>query len=138
SKVLPGDRPIGRVRLARPDEADALVAWLEAFRLEADVNLRTGAEMWQMVTESDTRRLWVFEAAGVPVCLTGVGGSTPNGRRIGPVFTPPEHRRRGYAEALVARVSQDLLDAGARFCFLYTDLDYATSNSVYRKVGYES
>ena len=48
--------------------------------------------------------------------LTGFGSPTPNGVRIGPVYTPPEHRGRGYASALVAEVSQRasmLADASA-------------------------
>ena len=38
----------------------------------------------------------------------------------GPVFTPPELRRRGYASALTAGVSAWLLEQGRQFCFLYT------------------
>jgi len=53
------------------------------------------------------------------------------------VYTPPEARRRGHAEALVAALSRQELAAGARFCFLYTDLDFPTSNHVYRSVGFE-
>jgi hypothetical protein len=41
-----------------------------------------------------------------PVSLAGFTGPTPNGIRIGPVYTPPAHRRRGYASALVAALSQ--------------------------------
>lgn len=130
-------RPTGTVREALPDEAGTFVPWLGLFAEEADPTLGSGAELWRRFQHSDARRLWVFEAEGRPVSLAGVGGSTPNGRRIGPVFTPRENRRRGYAEALVARVSQDLLDAGARFCFLYTDLDNPTANEVYRRIGYE-
>ena len=67
----------------------------------------------------------------------GFGGPTPNGIRIGPVYTPPELRGRGYASALTAQVSQLQLDRGKRFCFLYTDLANPTSNAIYRRIGYE-
>jgi uncharacterized protein len=33
-------------------------------------------------------------------------------------------------------VSQGALDAGARFCFLYTDLSNPTSNAIYTRIGY--
>jgi predicted GNAT family acetyltransferase len=79
----------------------------------------------------------LWEDGGGPVSVTGFGSPTPNGMRIGPVYTPPERRGRGYAGALVAEVSQAQLDAGRRFCFLYTDLANPTSNRLYVALGYE-
>jgi predicted GNAT family acetyltransferase len=66
------------------------------------------------------------------------GGPTPHGMRIGPVYTPPEHRRQGYASAATSAVSQHLLDGGRRFCFLYTDLANPTSNHIYQEIGFQS
>jgi uncharacterized protein len=56
--------------------------------------------------------------------------------RIGPVYTPPELRGRGYATSLAAEVSRRRLAAGRRFCFLYTDLANPTSNAIYERIGY--
>jgi predicted GNAT family acetyltransferase len=33
-------------------------------------------------------------------------------------------------------LTQQLLDEGRRFCFLYTDLANPTSNSIYQAIGY--
>ena len=74
---------------------------------------------------------------GEPVSLAGSGGNTPTGSRIGPVYTPPEHRGRGYGSALTAAITRARLDAGRRFCFLYTDLANPTSNKIYVDLGYE-
>ena len=63
-------------------------------------------------------------------------GPTPNGIRIGPVYTPPEQRGHGYASACTATLSQMMLDSGYRYCFLFTDLSNPTSNSIYQKIGY--
>ena len=52
------------------------------------------------------------------------------------VYTPPELRGHGYASAVVAALSQRLLDAGHQYCALYTDLANPTSNSIYQKIGY--
>ena len=84
----------------------------------------------------------LWEVDGASVSLAGWGGPTPNGIRVGPVYTPPELRGRGYATALTAEVSQRLLDGrlfvgGRRFCFLYTDLANPTSNAIYERIGYE-
>ena len=73
---------------------------------------------------------------GAAVCIAGYGGPTPNGIRIGPVYTPPELRGRGYASALTAGITQELLDGGKRFCFLFTDLANPTSNRIYERIGY--
>ena len=81
--------------------------------------------------------LWLWEGEGEPVTLVGAGGDTPNGIRIGPVYTPPPHRGRGYASNLTAAVSQTLLDEGRRFCFLYTNLANGTANRIYQAIGYE-
>jgi predicted GNAT family acetyltransferase len=70
------------------------------------------------------------------VSLAGFGGPTPNGLRIGPVYTPPEHRGHGYGSAVTAAASQGALDRGKRFCFLYTDLANPTSNAIYMRLGY--
>ena len=79
--------------------------------------------------------LWI--ADGKPVAWAGVGGRTPNGIRIGPVYTPPEERGHGYASAVVAAASQAQLDEGRTFCFLFTDLANPTSNRIYQAIGYE-
>jgi predicted GNAT family acetyltransferase len=90
---------------------------------------------------SPSAGILLWEDGGVPVSLAGWGGPTPNGIRVGPVYTPPELRGRGYATALSADLSQRLLDGrlfegGRRFCFLYTDLANPTSNAIYERVGY--
>jgi predicted GNAT family acetyltransferase len=56
--------------------------------------------------------------------------------RLGPVYTPPEHRGRGYGAAVTAVVSQAALDAGAAHVVLFTDLANATSNALYCRLGY--
>jgi predicted GNAT family acetyltransferase len=78
----------------------------------------------------------VFWEDGDAVCMAGFGGPTPNGIRIGPVYTPPELRGRGYGSALTAALTQQLLDGGRRFCFLFTDLANPTSNNIYQRIGY--
>ena len=51
------------------------------------------------------------------------------------VYTPEDRRRRGLASALVADLTQQLLDEGL-LCMLHTDLANPTSNRVYLALGY--
>src|SRR5262249_17236439 len=83
-----------------------------------------------------TEALYLWDHEG-PRALAGYTGPTPHGIRVGPVYTPPEHRNHGYASACTARLSPLLLSQGNRFCFPYTDLPNPTSNRIYRRSGYE-
>ncbi len=136
-RVREAARTPGEVRPATEADEGVVVPWLTAFFAEAHVDVGTPEETFRGFLTSEYRRLYVLEADGRPVSIAGLGARTPHGRRIGPVYTPPELRRRGYAESLVAAVSRSVLDAGNRYCFLYTDLDNPTSNAVYVRIGYE-
>jgi uncharacterized protein len=139
TRVRPVAAPDGRWRPATTDDRDRVRDWLAAFGTEAI----HGAIPWSDVTAMTDRwiagigrRLFLWED-GVPVSLAGVGGATPTGVRVGPVYTPATHRQHGYATALVAAVSQAELDAGRSRCFLFTDLANPTSNHIYQSIGYE-
>ncbi len=62
---------------------------------------------------------------------------TTTGATISGVYTPPDRRGHGYASAVVAGVSQHLLDSGFAFCTLFTDLANPTSNHIYQALGYQ-
>jgi predicted GNAT family acetyltransferase len=135
--IVPPPVP-GRIRIATPADRDLVVIWLHAFMVEAlgeddpDSNEAT-TDRW---IEARGRTLYLWDDVET-VSLCGVGGATPHGIRIGPVYTPPAARRRGYASALVAEASRLQLDAGRQFCFLFTDLANPTSNHIYQMIGYE-
>ena len=136
--VIPPPPVPGSLRIATPGDRALVAAWMRAFTDEAlgedDPDASEGlTDRW---LEGRGRTLYLWED-GETVSLCGVGGATPHGIRIGPVYTPPAARRRGYASALVAEASQLQLDAGRRFCFLFTDLANPTSNHVYQTIGYE-
>ena len=81
-------------------------------------------------------RMFVWSDGRETVSMVGTGPPVAGVVRLGPVYTPASRRRRGYATALVADVSQRALAAGAAKCMLYTDLANATSNTIYQTVGY--
>jgi uncharacterized protein len=133
-------RPAGAARVATAADRELLLRWYEGFVDEA---LPPGSH-----PAADTERaidyrlggagrgMWLWDVDGAAVSMSGWGGRTPNGIRVGPVYTPPSLRGRGYASALVADLSRHLLAEGRRFCFLYTDLANPTSNAIYERVGY--
>jgi predicted GNAT family acetyltransferase len=53
------------------------------------------------------------------------------------VYTPAEHRNRGYARRLTYEVSiAALAQPSVDRCMLFTDADNPVSNSIYRQAGY--
>ena len=137
-RVIPVVGVPGRVRIATEADRDLLVEWVDAFLGEA-LERRNPEEASVLVDRSfrTGSRTWYLWDDGGPVSVAAAGGPTPNGIRIGPVYTPPGNRRRGYASAVTAATSQAELDKGRRFIFLFTDLANPTSNKIYQQIGYE-
>jgi len=125
-------------RPGRPDR-ELLVDWLKAFMAEAmpDGTPRPAEEaVDDYLARPGIEGAYLWDD-GRPASLAACGNPTPNGVRIGPVYTPPELRGRGYASALVAALTQLLLDSGRELCFLFTDIANPTSNKIYQRIGYE-
>jgi predicted GNAT family acetyltransferase len=128
----------GAPRPAEERDRALLAVWADAFFDEAMAGPHEdGAVVADRWLRRAGRTIHLWEDDGEVVSLAGAGGRTPHGIRIGPVYTPPSRRRRGYATNLVARLSQSQLDEGRRFCFLFTDLANPTSNAIYRSIGYD-
>ena len=143
--TLVAPRPVpGRCRPAGSADAELAVEWFSAFHAAADEQAgRVPGGGPSYITSADvlarieTGRIFLWEdAAGQVVHLTGATVPSFGVSRVGPVYTPPEQRGRGYASACVAKVSQQLLDVGVRVC-LFTDQANPTSNRIYQALGYE-
>jgi len=136
-RVEPPAPTSGRLRDAGAHDRPLLLDWFLAFVEEALGETPDD----ESAAHAVDHRLQAGEAGislwqdGRTVSLAAFGNPTPNGIRIGPVYTPPEHRRHGYASALVAELSERLL-AERRFCFLFTDLANPTANRIYEQIGY--
>ena len=130
----------GRLRQAGDADRALLLDWLRAFGAEAfgeDSRRPVDAETVLNTRLGSPGEGFVLWDDHGPRCVAGYGGATRHGIRIGPVYTPPEHRDRGYGTACVAELSRQLLERGRRFCMLFTDLANPTSNRIYQRIGYE-
>jgi predicted GNAT family acetyltransferase len=135
SEVQDPPRPAdGALRLPRSEERDLLVAWMEEFVSEAGlIGAAQAAAMVDARLRDDGLFVWDDDQ---PVSMIGVNPPVAGVVRIGPVYTPPPLRRRGYAGSAVAEASRRALAGGASRCMLYTDLANPTSNKIYAEVGY--
>jgi uncharacterized protein len=133
-------RATGAMRRAGDGDRPLLERWLRDFNAEALSHEAYDDAWFRRVIDQrlhdDLGGFFIWEDGGDAVSFAGAGSRTPNGIRIGPVYTPPPLRGRGYATSLVADLSQLLLDRGRRFCFLYTDLANPTANAIYERIGY--
>ena len=129
----------GTSRRATEDDLDLLVAWREAFLAEAVPEAPAAAVEEAMRTSlrlGQGHALWLID--GTPVAWAAASLPQAGMSRIGPVYTPPEHRRHGYGAAVSATATRWALDQGATDVLLFADLTNPTSNSIYRQIGYEA
>ena len=135
--VRPPRLPAGRFRVAALAEVERLARWFVAFGADIrEVITAEGAasRVAELVSAGD---LAVWELDGEAVSMAAVSRRTPWSSSIGFVYTPPELRGRGFASAVTAALSQRELDAGQRWCSLFTDQANPTSNHIYADIGYE-
>jgi predicted GNAT family acetyltransferase len=128
--------PSGALRVAAAGDRELLVAWERAFVSEAGLIADAAEQAKDTVARRlDARAQLVWEDRQ-PVSTLSLSPAIAGTVRVGPVYTPPEHRRHGYATAAVARACRDVLESGARQCMLFTDLANPTSNKIYASVGF--
>lgn len=132
--VPPTNSAPGRMRPATLADLELATAWTRGFT--ADVEQMVGEPDPLARRLIDEGRLFFWEDQE-PVSMAAGMSETPNGIRVGLVYTPPEARRHGHASACVSALSQHYLDHGRQFCFLYTDLANPTSNAIYQRMGYQ-
>jgi uncharacterized protein len=138
--LLPPKAIVGECRPAEKEDFDLLVSWILAFDIDTGLNETTP----ELVAESAERRttgdaldrMWFWTLEDKHVSMAASGRKTPNGASIGPVYTPKEHRGKGYGSAITAALSQAIFDSGKQFCYLYTDMSNPTSNKIYQAIGY--
>ncbi|MBR3927695.1 MAG: GNAT family N-acetyltransferase [Clostridia bacterium] len=128
-------QPVGTIRKVNEKDMHFLPYWLSGFMKDAlGEALEVNETSAKAHVENGT--LYVLEVDGMPVSIAGTARKTPNGRSIGPVYTPPYFRKKGYATSCVMHLSRKLLDEGNQFLALFTDLSNPASNTAYQKVGY--
>ena len=137
TEVIPPLPAGGAMRDAGDPDRELVLDWVGAFMRESmPEDSPEGVDGFLERRAEDPDARIVLWDDGAPVSMAACGSATPRGIRIGPVYTPPALRGRGYASAVVAELTQQLLSGGRDYCFLYTDLANPTSNSIYARVGY--
>jgi hypothetical protein len=141
--VQPAPVP-GRLEAATEDDVELATAWITAFGGDADeqAGRPRGASAHEVPGRAEVLRrvrsgqLWFWVSkTGERVHLTCVRPPSFGVAGVGPVYTPPAQRGRGWASSAVAEVSRRVQAQGARAC-LFTDQANPVSNKVYAALGY--
>jgi uncharacterized protein len=141
---IPPDSPLGHLQAADYDERDLLSRWVLAFQQEAlpeeDVDLSAARMIVDRLLSNNDLFVWRTGDGDTSRTVSMAARARPTARGIAVnlVYTPPEGRRHGYASACVAHLTGLLLESGWEFCTLFTDRTNATSNHIYRQIGYEA
>lgn len=127
----------GAMRIAGDADADWVVAQQIAF--VGEVRIPETPERVERAVRPRVAlgRFRIWDHDGVPVAYAGFSDAGEAGARIGPVWTLPAQRGRGYATALVATLARELLARGKRELFLVTDVANPTSNAIYARIGFQ-
>ena len=134
----------GGLQVATEDDLELVTLWFGAFMGDADeqAGRPRGASAHEVPDRVEMLRrlqagwLWFWvDEAGERVHLTGANPPSFGVARVGPVYTPPAQRGRGWASNAVAAVSRRIQASGARVC-LFTDQANPTSSKIYATLGY--
>jgi predicted GNAT family acetyltransferase len=130
----------GRCRPHDDGDTEILVEWLGEFVAEAFGQASgevVDRALLRRVDASDDRiLLWTVD--GEPVSMARLHAPAAGVSRIGPVYTPPEHRGHGYAAAVTSDGVVRAREGGAHSVVLFADLANPLSNRVYRRIGFRA
>lgn len=132
----------GRLRLARDSDRPVVRLWLERFHIDCGLRDATDFDrLAETVIEDQKLHLWEVDAEVPDVVPTVVAMAararpTEKGITINMVYTPPEHRGKGYSSITMATLSSMLLTEGYEYVSLFADVNNLISNRVYQKVGF--
>ncbi len=128
--------PPGCFRAAEPNDLPIVTDWLQKFEEEAlgKINQPNSERAKALINGG---AIFGWDVEGEIVSMAMKTRPIAHSVSIGSVYTPHKHRRKGYASALVAHLSQHLLDSGCQYINLFTDLDNPTSNKIYMNVGFQ-
>jgi len=131
----PEPMPPGSARLADENDSALVGEWSLGFARDigAEATDAVVASVEQRL-ESGGMHLWRLDD-GTPASMAARTLPAAGAVRIGPVYTPPGLRGRGYAGAVTAAASEAALRQVGTVV-LFTDLANPTSNALYPRLGY--
>lgn len=128
--------------MKKPSEpySQLLHEWLADYEIEA-LNGSPGAQLTARVQSRVEGYLagedgWLLFDGEEPVAFSGFNARAGHAVQVGPVWTPPKYRNRGYARQLLAKTLQQAKVEGNQTAVLFTDSPAALR--AYEALGFET
>lgn len=115
-----------------------IVEWMKAYDVEAlgavidDTLLSKAESKYQQMLELGA---WVLLKDSIPVSICGFNAKVDQTCQVGPVWTPPEHRNKGYAKFCVGHALIQQMQQGYKKSLLFTNNPAA--EKVYISLGFK-
>lgn len=121
----------GHLQIGDVEDGELVREWGKHYNNERPANIDI-QEFLSNKLRHNQLYFWIDEE---PKCLATISGLNCSGPRISAVYTPPAHRTRGYATALVERISSMFLESGSAYVTLNT-LAGDPVERIYDRLGY--
>lgn len=132
----PEPRPAGQGRAVDAADHEQLIRFCNEFAADVGEPATLDAGSWSDSRFADKHFTFWQTPEGTPVSMAGSTSMVGGMIRVDPVYTPAHVRGRGYAGAVTVEVTRAALAAGATDVVLFTNPANATSNALYRRIGY--
>lgn len=137
AQVKLSEWPDGRMRHATPAEAPVLAGWIASVFAQVGLPSPEATARQQIDEQLSGGRLYVWEDGGQLAAVTGHSAPAAGVALVHGGFTSPDRRTSWYGTAVVAGVSQHLLENGCSACIAITDRANRHAAAVLRVIGYE-
>lgn len=119
-------------------DQDLLFGWMRDYDIEA-LGYEDGPALYEHINQRIERMqdgiIYTLIHDGQAVSLAGCNARVDDMNQIGPVWTPPEHRGKGYARRVTAMLLAEEKKAGINRSILFTDNPAA--EKAYTSLGYK-
>jgi predicted GNAT family acetyltransferase len=139
TKVIINPKEQAEIFLATHAQRDVVCAFIKGFSMECFPNREHKDDEIEKLSirHINNKSLYLLKNnLGQIVSMAASTRGSTNGGTISLVYTPEDHRGKGYGSLVTAKVSEIVLKE-KKFANLFTDLTNPTSNSIYKKIGYK-
>jgi RimJ/RimL family protein N-acetyltransferase len=124
---------------ARETPLDFLTQWMGNYEVEALGAPKDSELLKRAQIKADRLRekdAWVLTHNDVPVSLSAFNARVDDIVQVGPVWTPPEHRNKGFARSVLAHTLSGEKRKGTKKAILFTDNPAAIK--AYQAIGFKN
>ncbi|MDR0975711.1 MAG: hypothetical protein LBM01_01975 [Christensenellaceae bacterium] len=129
----------GKIRIATKNDSYFIPYWWREFGAESGVGTGDELDINNRINKFLKLKhdiVLFIDSDDIPVSMVGWKRISETLCRIGPVYTPPQFRRSGYATTAVCLLCEQL-QTKYKDIMLLADADYPASNACYQKIGFE-